>query len=46
MIARSIARPDIPWMSLATDDSFRCASSSSFSQRSFCAVRIWTSFRR
>ena len=33
-------------MSLITDDSFRCASSSSFSQRSFCAVRIWTSLRR
>jgi hypothetical protein len=33
-------------MSLITEDSFRCASSSSFSQRSFCAVRIWTSLRR
>ena len=45
-IARSMSRPDTPWMSLITDDSFRCPSSSSFSQRSFCAVRIWTSLRR
>jgi hypothetical protein len=41
-----MSRPETPWMSLITDDSFRCASSSSFSQRSFCAVRIWTSLRR
>ena len=46
MTARSMSRPETPWMSLITDDSFRCASSSSFSQRSFCAVRIWTSRRR
>jgi hypothetical protein len=43
MIAVSIARPETPWMSLITLDSFRCASSSSFSQRSFSAVRIWAS---
>jgi hypothetical protein len=43
IIARSIARPETPWMSLITDDSFRCASSSSFSERSFSAVRAWTS---
>ena len=46
MMARSMSRPETPWMSLITEDSFRCASSSSFSQRSFCAVRIWTSLRR
>jgi hypothetical protein len=45
-IAPGMPRPETPWMSLITDDSFRCPSSSSFSQRSFCAVRIWTSFRR
>jgi hypothetical protein len=46
MMARSMPRPETPWMSLITEDSFRCPSSSSFSQRSFCAVRIWTSLRR
>ena len=46
MTARSMSRPDTPWMSLITDDSFRCASSSSFSQRSFSAVRAWISRRR
>jgi len=45
-IAPSMSRPDTPWMSLITEDSFRWPSSSSFSQRSFCAVRIWTSLRR
>jgi hypothetical protein len=44
--ARSISRPETPWMSLITDESFRCASSGSFSRRSFCAVRIWVSFLR
>ena len=33
-------------MSLITDDSFRCASSSSFSTRCFSAVRAWVSRRR
>jgi hypothetical protein len=46
MIAVSISRPETPWMSLITDDSFRCASSSSFSQRFFSAVRVWTRCRR
>ena len=46
MTAVSMSRPETPWMSLITLDSFRCASSSSFSQRSFSAVRAWTSFRR
>ena len=41
-----MSRPETPWMSLITEDSFRCASSSSFSHRSFCAVRICTSLRR
>ena len=31
MTASSMARPETPWMSLITPDSFRCASSSSFS---------------
>jgi len=43
MTARSMSRPDTPWMSLITDDSFRCASASSFSQRAFSAVRAWIS---
>jgi hypothetical protein len=34
-----MARPDTPKMSLATTDSFRQASSSSFSTRFFSAVR-------
>ena len=46
MTAVSMSRPETPWMSLITLDSFRCASSSSFSQRSFSAVRAWTSFLR
>jgi hypothetical protein len=46
MIASSIARPDTPWMSEITDDSFRCPSSSSFSTRCFSAVRAWVRCRR
>jgi hypothetical protein len=46
MTASSMARPETPWMSLITLDSFRCASSSSFSARCFSAVRAWVSFRR
>jgi hypothetical protein len=46
MIAVSMSRPETPWMSLITDDSFRCPSSRSFSQRSFSAARIWVSLRR
>ena len=42
MTAFSMFRPDTPWMSVITDDSFRCASSSSFSHRAFSAVRAWT----
>ena len=41
MIACSMARPETPWMSEITLDSFRCASSSSFSTRCFSAVRAW-----
>jgi hypothetical protein len=43
MMARSMSRPETPWMSLITLDSFRCASSSSFSHLSFSAVRTWVS---
>ena len=46
MIAVSISRPATPWTSLITDDSFRWASSSSFSHRAFSAVRAWTRCRR
>src|SRR6266516_3229003 len=42
MTAVSMSRPDTPWMFVITDDSFRCASSSSFSHRAFSAVRAWT----
>ena len=46
VIASSMARPDTPWMSEITDDSFRCPSSSSFSTRCFSAVRAWVRCRR
>ena len=46
MIAFSMSRPETPWTSLITLDSFRCASSSSFSARCFSAVRAWVSRRR
>jgi hypothetical protein len=46
MIASSMALPDTPWMPEITDDSFRCASSSSFSTRCFSAVRAWVRWRR
>jgi hypothetical protein len=45
-MASSMARPEIPWMSEITLDSFRCASSSSFSTRCFSAVRAWVRCRR
>ena len=35
MIASSMSRPETPWMSVITLDSFRCASSSSFSARCY-----------
>src|SRR6266516_6815465 len=44
--ASSMSRPDTPWMSEITDDSFRCPSSSSFSTRCFSAVRAWVMWRR
>ncbi len=40
MIASSMARPETPWMSEITDDSFQVPSSS-FSVRCFSAVRAW-----
>ena len=46
MIAWSMSRPETPWMSEITLDSFRCASSSSFSVRCFSAVRAWVRCRR
>jgi hypothetical protein len=46
MSAPSMSRPETPWTSLTTLDSFRCASSSSFSQRCFSAVCACTSLRR
>ncbi len=41
MIAASMSRPETPWMSVITDDSFN-RSSRSFSHRAFSAVRAWT----
>ena len=46
MIAVSMSRPETPWMSVITDDSFRWASSSSFSHRAISAVRAWVRCRR
>jgi hypothetical protein len=42
-IARSMSLPETPWTSLITLDSFRWASSSSFSTRCFSAVLAWVS---
>ena len=44
--ASSMSRPETPWMSEITDESFRCPSSSSFSTRCFSAVRAWVRCRR
>src|SRR6266496_4758015 len=44
--ASSMSRPEAPWISEITDDSFRCPSSSSFSTRCFSAVRAWVMWRR
>jgi hypothetical protein len=44
--ASSIARPDTPKMSLITELSLTCASSSSFSARCISRVRSWVNARR
>src|ERR1022692_829713 len=39
--ASSMSRPETPWISEITDDSFRCPSSGSFPVRCLSAVRAW-----